>query len=248
MYKKNFFEKGGIIIQRVIDIALGEIGYLEKATPHNLYSKTANAGRGNYTKYAHEMKEYHAGIYANGYAWCDTFVDWCMVKAYGIKAKELIYDWSAYTPTSAGYFKNHGRWYTSPCKGDIIFFKDKYGTICHTGLVWSVDKDYVYTVEGNTSYGSGVVANGGGVAKKQYKIDYNLIAGYGRPDYSLVKVETEEDKMYNTLEECPIWAKEYVKKAINKGYIKGDGNGNLCLDDTKIWCLTVMLRIAGIMK
>lgn len=36
---------------RVVEIALGEVGYLEKATNSQLDSKTANAGYNNYTKY-----------------------------------------------------------------------------------------------------------------------------------------------------------------------------------------------------
>jgi hypothetical protein len=91
------------------------------------------------------------------------------------------------------------------------------------------------------------VANGGAVAKKMYPLDYRQIAGYARPDYSLVQ-KMEDKKMYKTIKDCPDWAQPYVKKAQERGYIKGDGNGSLNLDDTKIWCLVVMLRIAGIMS
>lgn len=236
-------------MQRLIEIALSEVGYLEKATPDNLYSKTANPGKNNYTKYAKEMSQYSPGIYANGYAWCDTFVDWCMVKAYGDSAKELIHGWSAYTPTSASYYKQHGRWHTSPKIGDQIFFLDNLGTICHTGIVYDLNDTYVYTVEGNTSYQTGVVANGGAVAKKMYKRDYSRIAGYGRPNYELVKPKNskEENTMYQKITDCPQWARAYVQKAADEGYIKGTDDGTLNLDDTKIWCLVVMLRIAGIM-
>lgn len=38
-------------INDVINVAKGEIGYLEKASNSNLDSKTANAGQNNYTKY-----------------------------------------------------------------------------------------------------------------------------------------------------------------------------------------------------
>ena len=38
--------------QKVIDIALGEVGYLEKNSNAQLDDKTANAGNKNYTKYA----------------------------------------------------------------------------------------------------------------------------------------------------------------------------------------------------
>ncbi|MBO5007671.1 MAG: CHAP domain-containing protein [Clostridia bacterium] len=196
------------------------------------------------------MSAHNAGIYANGYAWCDTFVDWCMMKAYGAdRAKRLIHGWSAYTPTSAQYYKNNGEWRTKPQKGDQIFFKDSSGGICHTGLVYAVDSKYVYTVEGNTSFQSGVVANGGAVAKKSYRLDYKYIAGYGRPDYTIVKeVNKVAETVYNWTLACPEWSRPYVQKALDHGYIKGNEKGELQLTDTKIWCLVVMLRIAGIMQ
>ena len=172
------------MINKLITVALNEVGYLEKKSKSSLDAKTANAGNANYTKYARDLSKYNAGIFANGYAWCDTFVDWCFVQAFGAEiAKKLIHGWSAYTPTSAGYYKNAGEWKPKAQKGDQIFFKDAKGTICHTGIVYDVDSTYVYTVEGNTSSESGLVANGGSVAKKKYKLGYARIAGYGRPNY-----------------------------------------------------------------
>lgn len=255
-------------VNKIADVARGEIGYLEKKSNSQLDSKTANAGSGNYTKYARDMMKYSAGIFANGYAWCDTFVDWCFVQAFGAeKALKLIHGWSAYTPTSAGYYRNAGQWHSKPQKGDQIFFKDSKGTICHTGLVYDVDSEYVYTIEGNTSSASGVVANGGAVAKKKYALGYSLIAGYGRPDYAPVEEDAvhagtgspvaiqspmsggeEAETVYNTIEDCPQWAQPYVKKAVEEGYVKGTGNGMLNLNDTKIWCLVTTMRICGIME
>ena len=37
-------------------IALAEVGYLEKASNEQLYDKTANAGKKNFTKYARDIK------------------------------------------------------------------------------------------------------------------------------------------------------------------------------------------------
>ena len=42
--------------QKVISIALTEVGYLEKASNDQLDDKTANAGNKNYTKYARDMQ------------------------------------------------------------------------------------------------------------------------------------------------------------------------------------------------
>lgn len=170
-------------IEKVISIAMNEVGYLEKKSNTQLDSKTANAGTGNYTKYARDLVKEIGSPYAQGVAWCDMFVDWCFIQAYGKeKAKEMLGGWSAYTPTSANYYKNKGRWCNSPQPGDQIFYKNS-NRICHTGIVYSVDNAKVYTIEGNTSGGNGVIANGGGVFKKSYSLNYSKIAGYGRPEY-----------------------------------------------------------------
>lgn len=170
-------------VEKLISIAKGEVGYLEKASNKNLDSKTANAGSANYTKYARDL---YPSL--QGQPWCDMYVDWCFCEAFGkVMAKKLIGGgFSAYTPTSAQYYKNKGQWYTSPEPGDQIFFKNSI-RICHTGIVTGVSGGRVHTSEGNTSGASGVVANGGGVCEKSYAISYAGIAGYGRPDWSLVE-------------------------------------------------------------
>lgn len=172
----------------VIEIALDEVGYLEKESNRNLDSKTANVGDENYTKYARDLDKI-SGFYngkKNGFAWCDMFVDWCFVKAFGVEnAKKLLCHGTSGAGCyySMNYYKKQGRLYFSPVAGDQIFFKNENGAITHTGLVHKVDNGIVYTVEGNTSTAYGVVANGGGVCEKKYKISYELIAGYGRPAY-----------------------------------------------------------------
>ena len=164
-------------MEDMIRVALAEEGYLEKRTNDMLESKTANAGSNNYTKFGRDMG-------CNGQPWCDAFVDWCFKKAYGTaEAKALLGGWSNYTPTSAQYFKNMHQWFTTPQRGDVIFFKNSQ-RICHTGIVLEVKNGRVYTIEGNTSSASTLEANGGCVAKKNYPLGYNRIAGYGRPKYS----------------------------------------------------------------
>ena len=174
--------------QTVINIALAEVGYLEKATNANLDSKTGNAGYNNYTKYARDLA--NAGYYngnKNGYAWCDVFVDWCFFRAYGKAAGQAAEcqtgNLGAGCSYSAQYYKGQGRYDKTPKVGDQIFFLDAAGDINHTGLVYAVDGSTVYTVEGNTSGASGVVANGGGVCRKSYSRSYGRIAGYGHPKY-----------------------------------------------------------------
>lgn len=178
-------------VDKVIKIALAEEGYLEKKSNSQLYNKTANAGSANYTKYGKEMHDIYPSVMDFPAAWCDAFVDWCFYKAYGIAtAKSLIGgNFNDYTVSSAQLYKDKKAWYTSnPQIGDQIFFKNSK-RICHTGLVYNVDSTYVYTIEGNTSGASGVIANGGGVCRKKYKLTDSAIAGYGRPKYD-IEVDT----------------------------------------------------------
>lgn len=172
-------------IDKVLNVAIAEDGYLEKKTNSNLDSKSANSGSNNFTKYWRDIAPS-----MNGQYWCLAFLVWSFNKAYGEKtAKKLLCmenGWTFYTPTSAQYFKNKGQFYTSkPKVGDIIYFKNSE-RICHVGLVIKVDSSYVYTVEGNTSSAPGLERNGGAVnAHKKYSLTYSNIAGYGRPKYDV---------------------------------------------------------------
>jgi len=178
-------------VSKVINVATKEVGYLEKATNSQLDSKTANAGYNNWNKYAEFFDKKHSDFYnggKNGFHWCDIFVDWCFVTAYGYEeGRKLLcqplHSTGAGCSYSAQFYKNKGQFHyrnETPKVGDQIFFgSDPY----HTGLVYKVDSTYVYTIEGNTSSNSGVIANGGCVAKKQYYRTYSEIHGYGRPKY-----------------------------------------------------------------
>lgn len=179
--------------EKLIEIALNEVGYLEKASNSQLDNKTANAGYNNWTKYARDL--HSAGYYngnKNGYAWCDVWVDYCHWIAANKDAKEAqrvicqTGDLGAGCTYSMKYYKNAGRFYSSPMAGDQIFFGSGSES-SHTGIVYKVDSSNVYTVEGNTSSTSGVVANGGGVFKKSYPLNYSKILGYGRPRYDGAK-------------------------------------------------------------
>ena len=170
--------------EKLIQVAEQEVGYLEKRSNKDLDSKTANAGSNNYTKYGAYFGHNGPDAY-----WCDYFVDWCFVQAFGrVKAQRLLCGgFSGYTPTSAQYYKNKGRYHKSiPQPGDQIFFRNSV-RICHTGIVYKVSGGKVYTIEGNTSSGPQVIPNGGAVCKKEYPLTASGIDGYGRPDWSLVE-------------------------------------------------------------
>lgn len=176
---------------RALEVALCEVGYLEKHTPDCLDEKTANAGSENFTKYARDLDAIE-GFYngaKQGYPWCDVFVDWCFVQAYGVeRAMELLCQPAesrgAGCRYSLGYYEEAGRRGIEPRVGDQIFFQSEEGRVCHTGLVVGVDDTFVYTVEGNTSDEEGIVPNGGCVRRKSYKKDFPGIAGYGMVSYA----------------------------------------------------------------
>lgn len=168
--------------QTVIDIAISQIGYYEKASNRDLDDFTANSGSGNFTKYSRILDSIE-GFYngkKQGFAWCDQFVDACFVLAYGVNTamQLLCQPWGsagAGCEYSAGYFKNAGQFYDYPETGDQIFFYSG-GGINHTGIVIAVDGLTVITVEGNAD---------DQVKQCSYAIGTDYIAGYGRPNWSI---------------------------------------------------------------
>lgn len=257
----------------LLAVARAEIGYLEKASNSQLEDKTANAGSNNYTKYARDLDK--LGVYngkKNGFAWCDIFVDWCFIKAFGVEngmamTCQPMGGYGAGCTNSANYYKQQGRFlYANPQPGDQIFFSENGGkTMCHTGLVEKVANGQVYTIEGNTSSSPGVVANGGMVRSKSYRLNYAKIDGYGRPDYSLAADMIGDDKMdtadFGRLfaeyrkqlqnNSCSTYSAEARKWAVDRGLLVGgdllpDGQPNYMWQDmlTREQLVTILYRFA----
>lgn len=231
--------------QKVIDIALAEEGYLEKASNSQLDSKTENAGKANWTKYARDLDNIKfddgKGFYnsrKNGNPWCDIFIDWCFVQAYGVEdAMKLLCQpkgsSGAGCTYSARYYKSKGQFFTkNPQPGDQIFFGSESDGSNHTGIVYAVDDKKVYTVEGNTSGTKGVVSNGGGVWKKSYSLSYAKIYGFGRPLYgdstsSVEIIEPEEvkpnsEERIDTISEVQDWLNSKYSAGIEADGVYGD--------------------------
>ena len=178
---------GGCGAEKVIAVAVAEIGYKEKKSNSQLDDKAANAGSGNYTKYARDFDQKYPKWYngkKNGYAWCDMFVDWCFLTAYGYEnALRLLCQpeksAGAGCTYSLGYYKKKGQFHTSgPKPGDQIFFGTSLDNSTHTGIVEKVTAQKVYTIEGNTS---------DQVARRNYALTNSRIIGYGRPAYDSVQ-------------------------------------------------------------
>ena len=177
-------ETGMNAIDKLIQIAKNEVGYLEKASNSQLDSKTANAGENNYTKYWRDIKPDY-----QGQPWCAAFVSWCIMKTFGLDtAKKLLKHWPyVYCPTMADLFTLN----SNPKVGDIVIFY-RNGVFAHTGIVIKVSGDRFWTVEGNTSGGSTIIANGGGVCQKSYYNSNLPGTKFCTPNYSLVKNTTSD--------------------------------------------------------
>ena len=171
-YTNNYSKIAGIYhpkydlgeASKVVAMAKKYVGYLEKKSNSQLENFTANAGTKNYNMFApHAKAATGSSVYQNGVAWCDIFVDDMFIRALGkARAKQLLGDWSAYTPTSeklivkAGAVKVPA---SEACYGDVIFFKNSLRT-CHVGIVTNgykvaaaTDKNFKY---GQTQFVSDV--------------------------------------------------------------------------------------------
>ena len=191
-------EKGGksmakdTAVNTVLAIARNEIGYREKNSSSGLDDPQANAGTGNYTKYARDLDR--LGNYYNtpkqGFMWCDVFVDWCFVAAFGPKiGREIIFQpvgsAGAGCSFSLSYYQQAGHFHSGdPQPGDQIFFTYQAGEISHTGIVESVSGGTVMVIEGNTS---------DSVGRRTYQLGDSRIAGYGTPNWALIDFVSTPD-------------------------------------------------------
>ena len=204
----------GYTAKQLVAIAEAEIGYHEKATNANLDSKTANSGKGNYTKYARDL--YKAGYYngnKQGFDWCDQFVDWCFYQLCGRNKDKAEYlecqtgNYGAGCGFSLKYYKAAGCFDKNPKVGDQIFFKysNDDSTADHTGIVVRVTDSLIETIEGNS---------GGEVKRKCYQRNDKTIIGYGHPRYDAEPEKTVTKEVKTVQVELPILRKGSTGEAV----------------------------------
>lgn len=232
-YAESKKQEGGTdvdkAIEKVILIAKNEEGYLEKKSNNQLDDKTANAGSTNYTKYWRDIKPDY-----QGQPWCAAFISWCFMKAFGPdNAKKLLKHWPyVYCPTLGKLFTRNA----NPKIGDVVIFYHN-GTFTHTGLVTAVIGDRFYTIEGNTSGASGIIANGGGVCAKSYLNSQMPGTKFCTPDYSIVSNAVNKPSDINKIPSNTIQTGE--KYMFNPETVKaGDKN-------TSVLLLQEILRARG---
>lgn len=161
---------------KLINWANSQVGYHE--------------GLDNYNKYGADgdWDEKLYGFDASHAAWCDVFVDYAFIHTFGYDlGTKMTFQYPngyALCRWSADAYKDNGHWFTEPEVGDQIFFIYG-GDINHTGIVVAVNGDQITCVEGN--YSDAV-----GKTYYNWRIS-NQIAGFGRPNWSLV-VQDEDSK------------------------------------------------------
>lgn len=169
-------------VDDMIRLARKEVGYSEKNYGQDLYG--SESGSGNITKYWKELYEtdWFDGMNKQGGEWCAGFVCWLALKATGSKqtGRKMLCQTGALAACcddAVIYYKEAGRWFTSPKVGDQIFFdydKEKGNGEDHTGIVEVINGSTITTIEGNSH---------NKVSRNYYQINDKSIAGYGRPLY-----------------------------------------------------------------
>lgn len=150
---------------KIESIARSQIGYREGGGRVN----------NNDQKYSDELPGFD---WSDGQPWCATFVNWVFWKA-GVW--ELIPAHSASCDFMGDGWKKIDRWSEYPAKGAQVFFGYPHD-LNHTGIVVDFDKDYIYTVEGNTN-NDGSREGDGVYLKKRERRGANVI-GYGYPKFA----------------------------------------------------------------
>lgn len=122
------------IVKKVLEIAAKEVGVREK-------------GGNNYGK---RVEEYQRAdnLPGVGYAWCASFVAWCLKQA-----GDIPYCNSASCDVVLVWGRKSGLVYNTPEPGDIFLrlAKNSENDAIHTGFVKSVNGAVFDTIEGNTN-------------------------------------------------------------------------------------------------
>lgn len=151
-------------VEDVLKIAESQIGVTE-------YPPDSNNVIYNTEYYGHEVS-------GSSYPWCAVFVWWCFDQFEPCLVKK-----TASCMDMAQWFKDNGKWGSTPHPGDVVFFKFNTNSrwTNHVGIVKEVLDGglKIKTIEGNTSINSD--DNGGAVMERTRSSN---IVGYGRPAYS----------------------------------------------------------------
>lgn len=145
-----------------------------------------------------KYRQWYYDYEGSGIPWCAIFVSWCFDQIDGL-GKYIVASAGAGSIARESVASGlSGEWHeseysdssTTPQIGDVIefvwngngryFSQDRYFSD-HVGIVYDVDDDYVYTIEGNTGSDDDDKSS---VKFKLYDRTSGVINGYYRPDYT----------------------------------------------------------------
>lgn len=208
-------------VSELLDIARRQIG-VKECPP------SSNNVRYNTWYYGREVS-------GRAYPWCMVFVQWVFAQV-GVALPQRTASCGALMRAA----QSAGQWVTGDYRpGDVVIYDFPGGAKTdHCGIVELVTEGGVVAIEGNTSSTSD--ADGGAVERRARK--FSQIVGAVRPIY-----DKEVDEVrYNTVAECPDWARETIQKLVDREYLNGTGEGlDLSADMVR---LLVILDRAGAFK
>ena len=159
-------------------------------------------------------RNWYYGNEGYGIAWCAVFVSWCFNQIGGLGKYIEKTDGAGSIARESIAEGLGGKWYeseftdssTNPQVGDIIVFvwnyagrywnQDKYYSD-HVGIVYAVDNNYVYTIEGN----SGSSNDTSSVKMRSYSRWSGAINGYYRPAWKNEESKQEKQEQDEPIEE-----------------------------------------------
>ena len=182
----------------LITRCMGDVGYIEKASNHDLDSKTGNRGTANYTKFSRDVNAADL-MGCQGQAWCGTcqFAE----ELYEFGKEQALLNWGMTSKTYVGYncfatynaFKARGKVGMTPQVGALVIF-----SYSHMGRVLSIYAEkgvkYYDCFEGNTLPDT-ESRNGGQCAIKRRRYDdLSVVKGYCYIDYADMIEDKEPNK------------------------------------------------------
>ena len=155
---------------------------------------------------------YGRRVSGGSYPWCVVFVQWVFDRA-GAALPARTASCGALMRAA----QTAGCWVTEDYRpGDVAIYDFPGGAATdHCGIVESVTDSGVIAIEGNT--GAGSDADGGQVQRRTRPL--SCVVGAVRGTFE----EEEDMERFNTVEACPQWAQDTVKKLVDRGYLTGSG-------------------------
>lgn len=175
-------ELTGNYLEDIVNVALSQKNYHEGESDCDLSG--AGTGHADCTEYCR--------WYGYDVGWCAVFISWCARQA---QIPENIIGNTAWADGTGGNFGEKEVYPFSehePHKGDIIYISnDSDPESDHVGIIYNVDDEFIYALEGNTSdrvYDIKYFKDSG----IQYYYSTTTIVYYGVPDYGQVVDEPQE--------------------------------------------------------